>query len=100
MKQFEIIISPTAQSDLQECVCFVLKVSQKAARELTDCIYASIESLSQFPERYPAFIMYGISMDLRKLIVNKRYIVLYQILDNKVIVHRILDGRRNFDGLL
>ena len=101
MDSFQIIITSRAQSDLSECVSFALNVSKEAAFKLADDIYSAIESLSLYPERYPVFEMPKSSPYLvRKLVINKRYVALYCIEENKVVVHRFLDSRRDFDYLV
>ncbi len=101
MKQFEITILSKAQTDLADCVEFVLKVSKEAAIKLADDIYSSIQSLDVFPERNPIFEMpKSFPFVVRKQIINKRYVALYTIEEEKVVVYRILDTRRKFDYLL
>ena len=101
MEHYSIIISSKAQSDITECVGFVLRVSKEAARNLADEIYQSIELLVTFPERFPIFEMPNtFPLAIRKLIVKGRYVVLYSIEGNNVVVYRILDSRRGLDYLV
>ncbi len=101
MKEFEIIITSKAQSDLAECVSFVLNASKEEAIKLTNDIYFSLESLNTFPERNPIFEMpKSFPYTVRKILINKCYLALYSIEDDKVVVYRILDVRRNFDYLI
>ena len=55
MASFKVVISSIAQSDLAECVGFVLNVSKESAYNLANDIYSSLESLKDFPEKYPIF---------------------------------------------
>ena len=99
--KYTIIINSKALSDLSECVSFVLRVSKEAAIKLKDDVFSSIESLSIFPEKNPIFEMpKSFPFVMRKQIINDRYIVLYSIEEDKVIVYRILDSRRKFNHLL
>lgn len=101
MEEFNIIISSKAQLDLAESVSFVLNVSKEAAIKLANDIYSAIASLSSFPERNPVFEMpKSFPFIIRKLVVNKRYIVLYTIENNDVVIYRIIDSRRSFDYLI
>jgi len=100
MDKYEIFISLKAQEDLLNHIGFVKNVSIEAAKQLFEDLYNFIESLQTFPERNPLFEMpLGTKYELRKGIVNKRYIVIYEI-DKKIIVHRILDSRKGFEQLL
>lgn len=101
MERFDVVLSSKAQSDLSECVGFVLNVSKQAALALADDIYAAIGTLSTFPERSPLFSMpKSFPYSVRKLVINGRYVALYAVEGSKVVVYRILDTRRRFDFLL
>ena len=101
MRAYKIVITSKGQSDLSECVSFVLRVSKEAALSLANDLYSSIQSLETFPERNAIFEMpKSFPFTIRKLIVNRRYMALYSVETDKVIVYRILDSRRKFDHLL
>ena len=101
MDQYKVIISSKAQSDLAACVSFVLNVSKEAAINLANDIYTAIEALKILPERNPIFVMpKAFPFTIRKQIINKRYIVLYSVEENSVVIYRILDSRREFDYLI
>ena len=100
MEKYEISISSKANEDILSCIGFVKNVSLEAAKELFENLYAFIESLETFPERNPIFEMpQNTNREIRKGIVDKKYIVLYEI-DKKVIVHRVLDSRKGFEQLI
>lgn len=101
MDRFEIVITSKAQSDLAERITFVLNVSQDAAYSLANDIYSSIQALQTFPERNAVFEMpKSFPFLVRKLVINKRYLALYAVEGNKVVVYRVLDSRKKFDYLL
>jgi len=100
MDKYEIVISSKAHEDLLNHIGFVKNVSLEAAKQLSEDLYNFIESLKTFPERNPLFEMpLGYKNEMRKGIVNKRYIVIYEI-DKQIVVHRILDSRKGFEQLL
>ena len=101
MEDFNIVISSKSQQDLSECIGFVLNVSKETATNLSNDVFSAINSLKTFPERNPVFDMpKTFPFVIRKLIINKRYVVLYSMEDKNVVVYRILDSRRKFDHLL
>lgn len=101
MDSYRIIISTPAQEDIASCVSFVLKVSKEAATCLKNEILSSIDSLSFFPERNPLFNMpINFSYPIRKLIINKRYVALYSIESENVVVYRVIDSRKQFNSLV
>ena len=57
MEKYHLIITSLAQSDIAECVRFVLRVSKDAAITLANDIYRAINSLETFPERNSVFEM-------------------------------------------
>ena len=100
MTEYKIIISPKAQEDILSCIGFVKNVSLDAAHQLFEDIYSFIESLSTFPERNSIFEMpQGTNREIRKGIVNKRYIVVYEV-EKQIVIHRIIDSRKGFEQLL
>lgn len=101
MKKLNVVISSKAQSDISECVSFVLNVSKEAAINLANQIFDSIKSLELFPERNPTFNMpKQIPFTVRKHIVNARYIILYSCDNDIIIIYRVLDARRDFNSLI
>ena len=100
MKKYEIEISPSAHEDILNCARFLKNVSLEAAIQLVDDIYGYIESLESFPERNALFNMpNGTNKEMRKGIVNNRYIVIYEV-EKEIIVHRVIDSRKGFDHLI
>lgn len=101
MDHYQVVITSTAFYDLSSIITFVSNVSKEAAIQLSNDLKNSISSLSTFPERNPVFEMPSTFKEIiRQHIVNKRYIVLYSIENNSVVVHRILDSRRKFNHLI
>ena len=101
MDEYSVIISNKAHSDIAECVGFVNNVSKEAAVELIKEIYASLSSLDLFPERNPIFnTPKSFPHTIRKQIINNRYIALYSIEKQNVVIYRVLDSRRKFGHLL
>lgn len=99
--EYKIEWSSKSLSDLTEHVSFQRKVSIEAASALSSNIISAGLSLSSFPERYSEFQMpINFPITIRKCIVDGRYIILYGIINDSVMIYRILDARRKFDGLL
>lgn len=101
MDQFKIDISIKAHEDIADCVSFVLNVSKEAAFALVSTIYSSLATLNSFPERNPVFEMpKHFPFTIRKHIIDKRYVALYSIENDKVIVYRVIDTRKKCEYLL
>lgn len=98
---YKIEWSPKSVSDLGEHVSFQKRVSIEAASRLSTNIINAGISLSSFPERFPEFPMpSNFPVTIRKCVVNSRYIILCGIVNDTVVLYRILDARRKFDGIL
>ena len=101
MEKYHLIITSLAQSDIAECVRFVLRVSKDAAITLTNDIYRALNSLETFPERNSVFEMpKAFPFIVRKHIIKNRYIALYTVENNSVVIYRVIDSRRKFNYLL
>ena len=98
---YKIEWSSKSVSDLAEHVSFVGKVSKEAASALSSSIINTSLSLSSFPGRFPEFPMpRNFPVVIRKCVIDGRYIILYGVLNNSVMIYRVLDARRKFDGLI
>ena len=93
--------STKSVSDLSEHVAFLNKASEETARRLVDTITSAADSLAEFPERCPEFSMLrNFPVPIRKCVVDGRYVLLFGAHKEFVMIYRILDARRNLDGLL
>ncbi|WNB74748.1 type II toxin-antitoxin system RelE/ParE family toxin [Methylomonas koyamae] len=80
---------------------FLLEVSEKVAAKIIDTLEAAVTSLADLNERGTVpkeLLVLGIRQ-YRQLIV-KPYRIIYQRLPDQVVVHAILDGRRDMQTLL
>ena len=98
---YSVSWSTKALSDLAECVQFLLNVSKESAINLRNEVFSAANALESFPEKNPIFDMpKAFPFVLRKQIVSKRYILLYTIEKDKIIIYRMLDCRRQYSSLL
>ena len=98
---YNVTVSDAALSMLDSHIEFLARVNTQAAERLMDEVLGDIESLAQFPERFPIFesefIPYG---RYRKMLSAKRYLILYEIDKNYVCVDYIIDCRQDYEWLL
>lgn len=100
-KRYNVIISERALEMLLQHVRFLATVSTQAADKLRIDIIEAAKSLQEFPERgswlndpmLPA-------NKYRKLIVDKRYLLIYQIKDYTVYIDYIVDCRQDYRWLI
>lgn len=100
-RKYKVIISDKAADMLIEHIRFLAEVSTEAAENLQDKIITSSKSLQHFPKRNPWITDPVLALyKYRKMVVDKRYMLIYQIKDEIVFVDYILDCRRHYRWLL
>lgn len=100
-KRYHIIISERAGVMLTQHVHFLAQVSPQAADKLRIDLVKAAESLQEFPERCSWLSdpllpenKYG------RLLVDKRYLLIYQIKDDTVYIDYIVDCRQDYRWLV
>ena len=97
-KKRKIKYAPVAVDDMDEIFSFISKDNITTAEMMLDKLTGRIASLADFPnmgsvlsdEEYP-MIQHGY-----RFIVIHPYLVFYRIMDDTVIIHRILHSRRDY----
>ncbi len=100
--QAEIILTDVALSDLFNINDYYLQaVNDNKAAEIIDNLEKAVNSLSEFPERgsFPKELL-ALGIRQYRQIIVKPYRIIYEILPVKIIVHAVLDGRRDMQTLL
>lgn len=97
----EVIVSQFAEDDLNEIVEYYFLLSQNYVEKIISEFEENIMSLKKHPRSgrvVPELEKQGI-LQYRELIQDY-YRIVYEISDDKVIVHTIIDGRRNFEDII
>jgi len=98
----KIKISDDAYYDIEEIFTYISADNKKAASDLCKQIYNGTKALKDFPFKYPAVQSEdapGAQRGYRYMVVNP-YIVFYRVLDESIIVARVLHSRQNWLHLL
>ena len=99
--EYQIRISPRADSMMQEHALFLAQVSIKAAERLLEEYAEKVADLKHMPERYPWLDDPNIPIGkYRKLLLDKRYLVLFQIKGDTVYVDYAVDCRQQYQCLI
>lgn len=97
-----VLLTREAEDDLFDLHCFVAATDSPArADELLDRLEGTVGGLVRLPRRGhvpPELDRIGV-MEFRE-IRFKPYRIIYEIVGTKVLVHAILDGRRDLQDLL
>lgn len=100
--RFEVLLTQDANRDLEEIYAYIARHDALGkADELLDGIGNVVENLARFPRRgsYPRELLaLGIREYRQK--VFKSYRIIYRVIEQRVYVYLIADGRRDFQSLL
>jgi len=101
MQQYKVEVSDRAKIMLGAHAKFLAQKNPSAAREMQGKVLTAIRSLSSMPERSPFFDSEFVPRNkYHKMVVDNRYIILYQIKDIVVFVDYIIDGRQDYSWLI
>ncbi len=102
MRKYKVLIDPQAKQDLKEIFIYVaINDSISSANKLLDSLENTCYKLEKFPERghIPEELrLTGIKRYLE--ILYKPYRIIYEIDNDQIYVHSVLDGRRNIQEIL
>jgi plasmid stabilization system protein ParE len=100
-QRYTVIISDEAAQMLVSHARFLVQVSESAALRLIEVFNERVKSLEIWPERNPRLIDPSIPAGkYRKLLMEKRYLLIYQIKAGTVYVDAVLDTRQDYGWLL
>ena len=100
-KNYKVIVSDRAKKMLGRHVLFIFFFNKEAAIAKTKEIMTAMRSLKQLPQRFPFFEESFITPNkYHKMFIEKWYLVLYQIKDDKVFVEYIFDCRKDYDWFI
>ena len=94
---FAVEFTPGSRQDLLKIYRYIKADGRpETAKRLYEQLSQACAGLSQYPKRgnVPNELK-GLSEMLCRQIVIKNYRIIYQIIGNVVIIHGVIDGRRN-----
>ena len=102
MKKYEVLIDPQAKLDLKEIFIYVTANDTiSSADKLLESLEKTCYKLEEYPERG------HIPLELRQTGIKryleihyKSYRIIYEIENNLIYIHCVLDGRRNIQEVL
>ena len=96
MNNYNIVISKHTNKTLKQNIEFLKRFSIPYALKIESYIRKSILNLKQFPNFNPIYKITSICI-YRKLIVKKRYNIIYTVIKDTIYVFYIYDGRQSYD---
>ncbi|MEW6172972.1 MAG: type II toxin-antitoxin system RelE/ParE family toxin [Bacillota bacterium] len=100
-KRYRVIISERAGEMLVQHARFLAQVSTEAAEKLRKDVIDAARSLRDFPER-GSWLTDPVlpARKYRKLLVDKRYLLIYQIKGDTVYIDYMVDCRQDYGWLI
>lgn len=99
--KYRIIVSERATQMLVSHVAFLTQVSPKAAERLTIEFKKTANSLEMMPQRCPWLAGEYVPRNAYRFIVlEKRYILIFQIVDDTVYADYVVDCRQDYSWLI
>jgi toxin ParE1/3/4 len=98
----EVLLTQGAEQDLEAIHDYLSEFDSVAnARHVLDRLLEVVEGLAQFPERgsYPRELM-ALGIRAYRQTAFKPYRVIHRVLGGKVVIHLIVDGRRDMQSVL
>ncbi len=100
-QKFKIIVSRRVKERLGEILRFIASDSVSNAKKVKNELIAAMQSLNELPERAPflegEFIPYN---KYHKLVVLKRFLIIYQIKENFVYIDYLVDAKQDYSWLI
>ena len=94
-KVYAVIVDPAVNDRMYDHFKFLARVSESAAEGLLDNLVKDIYSLERMPYRNPVFNRpYVKSGKYRYMVSCERYLIVYQIIDDTVLIDDIQDSRQ------
>ena len=93
-----ILLSEAAYYDMDSIFSYVSQDNKKAAELLRSRLYNAIAQLADFPEKgavLPEEDAPGAARGYRRIVQNP-YTIFYRVLDDKIVIARVLHGRQNW----
>ncbi len=98
----EVLLTEGAERDLEALYDYLLEFdSRKSADHVLDRLTDVVESLAEQPERgtHPRELL-NLGIREYRQVFFKPYRVIYRVMDERVIIYLIADGRRDMQTLL
>ncbi len=91
MHKLEIIVTPSAEEDMQNIFDFIAQDNISKAIEMIDIFEKKFDTLAMFPKS--GFIKSKLIVrDVRCAVVAEHYQIIYFIKDNVLYIQRVLTG--------
>ena len=100
-KKIETIISRFAEDDLNEIVEYYYQINKSYAEKILTGFENQVEQLKNFPKIGRIVLeLERQGIEKYREVIEGYYRIVYEVTEQKVIIHTIIDGRRNFEDII
>ena len=100
-RRYHVAISERAGEMLVQHTLFLAQISLEAADRLRIKIMEAAKSLEKLPERGSWLVDPVLPASVyRKIVVDKRYLLIYRIKDDTVYIDHVVDCRQEYSWLM
>ena len=100
MSKYKIKILQIAREDIGEIFYYIAEESSKSALEMTDKIINQIDTLAELPFIGKIVPDNELAKQEYRMLIIDSYIAFYKVIDDEVVVYRVLDGMQDYPDLL
>ena len=100
MNNYTVIISNEFSAMANKCLSHLETFSNSYVFSTSLTLSYYILLLEKFPFAFSRFLLPNDNSFLRRIVINKRYLLLYQVTDNIVEMLYFVDGRRSYENML
>ena len=93
---YNVMILSAAHKDIDDIYNFCNNISINYALKVRNKIRQAIQSLKYFPFINPLYVILD-NQIFRKHIVEKRYLIIFSVIAQTIVVFHIIDGRKNIN---
>ena len=97
--KYSIEISKSFNIMLFENLYTYTLYSKSYANTIHTKVYFFFEILKSFPYSFPLFYLNDNNSNLRKYVIDKRFLIVYEIENNIIKILYFVDGRRSYDNM-
>lgn len=100
--RFQVLLTHGAEQDLEALYDYIAETDCVAnANDVLDRLMHVVDGLAQFPERgnYPKELL-ALGIKEYRQTAFKPYRIIYRILESRVVIYLIVDGRRDMQAVL
>ncbi|SHN72949.1 type II toxin-antitoxin system RelE/ParE family toxin [Desulfitobacterium chlororespirans] len=99
MIKYKVTLLQVARDDIGEIFIYIAADNPESALEISEKIIEKIDLLAEFPYAGKIVPDSALAKQEYRMLTVSNYIIFYKVIDNEVIVYRILHGMRDYPGL-